>query len=65
MLGTDGYGRSDTRAALRDFFEVDARHIVLATLHTLAQDGAIDRKVAARALKDLDIDPDKPNPLTS
>jgi pyruvate dehydrogenase E1 component len=64
MLGTDGYGRSDSRAALRDFFEVDARHIVLATLHALAQDNMVDDAVAVAALNDLKIDPKKPNPLT-
>ncbi len=63
-LGTDGYGRSDSRAALRDFFEVDARHITLATLHALVQDKKIDAGMAARAVKDLKIDPKKPNPLT-
>ena len=62
MLGTDGYGRSGSRAALRNFFEVDARYITIAALHALAEDGAIDPKVAAAAVKDLDIDPGKPNP---
>jgi pyruvate dehydrogenase E1 component len=65
LLGTDGYGRSDSREALRDFFEVDARHIVLATLHALAQEKKIDAQVAVKAMKDLQIDPKKLNPLTS
>jgi len=65
MLGTDGYGRSDSRAALRDFFEVDARHITLATLHALVQEKQIDAKVAAGAMKDMEIAPDKPDPLTA
>lgn len=64
VLGTDGFGRSETREALRRFFEVDSQCIVVATLYKLAQDGKIDRKVAAQAVKDLGIDPDKPNPMT-
>ena len=62
LLGTDGFGRSDSRAALRDFFEVDARYIALAALQALAAEGDIDRKIARRAIKDLDIDPEKLNP---
>ncbi len=64
-LGTDGFGRSDGRAALRDFFEVDARHIALTTLAELMRDGQIEPKVVARAIKELDIDPEKPNPATA
>jgi len=64
-LGTDGFGRSDDRQGLRDFFEVDARFIALATLAELAQDGQLDRKVVAQALEDLEIDPEKPNPARS
>ena len=64
-LGTDGFGRSEGRAALRDFFEVDAKHIVLATLDDLARDGKIDVKVAQQAIKDLGINPEKPNPALS
>jgi pyruvate dehydrogenase E1 component len=62
-LGTDGYGRSDTRAALRDFFEVDARHIVLAALAGLLGEKRIRPAVFKRALKKLEIDPGKANPL--
>ena len=62
-LGTDGYGRSDTREALRDYFEVDARFIALAALHGLAVDGEIEPEIAAKAIKDLDINPDKVNPV--
>lgn len=61
-LGTDGLGRSDTRVALRDFFEVDAKHIVLATLHAMARKGQISHDVPARAIQDLQIQPDKNNP---
>jgi pyruvate dehydrogenase E1 component len=58
-LGTDGYGRSDTRPALRRFFEVDAEMAVIATLHTLAGKGLIDPKLVSQAIKDLGVDPDK------
>ena len=64
-LGTDGFGRSEGRASLRDFFEVDAKFIVLATLNDLARDGALDTAVVQKAIKDLGIDPEKPNPATS
>jgi pyruvate dehydrogenase E1 component len=64
-LGTDGFGRSEGRAALRDFFEVDAKHIVLATLNDLARDGKIEASVVQKAIKDLGINPDKPNPSIS
>jgi pyruvate dehydrogenase E1 component len=63
-LGTDGFGRSDGRAELRDFFEVDARYIVLAALQRLAGVGAVPGTLPAKALKDLGIDPDKKNPHT-
>jgi pyruvate dehydrogenase E1 component len=58
-LGTDGFGRSDTRARLRRFFEIDAECVTVATLQALAQKGEMDRNVAAQAIKDLNIDPDK------
>jgi len=64
-LGTDGFGRSDSRAALRDFFEVDAKHIVLATLTALAREKQIKREDVQKAIKDLGIDPNKPNPAVS
>ncbi|HVF10267.1 MAG TPA: pyruvate dehydrogenase (acetyl-transferring), homodimeric type [Abditibacteriaceae bacterium] len=64
-LGTDGYGRSDNRGALRDFFEVDARFITLATLTELARAKKIKWSVAQKALKDMEIDPQKLNPLVS
>jgi len=63
-LGTDGFGRSDGRDALRGFFEVDARHITLAALSALARTGAVDAGVARQALKDLEIDASRPNPAT-
>ncbi len=61
-LGTDGFGRSEAREELRDFFEVDAKHIVLATLHALQLEGELDAKSVANAIKDLGIKPDKLNP---
>ncbi len=64
-LGTDGFGRSDGRAALRDFFEVDARFITLATLTELLRDGKIESAVVKKAIKELDINLRKPNPMAS
>ena len=64
-LGTDGFGRSEDRESLRDFFEVDARYIVVATLSALQQQGAIDGKVVAKAITDLGINAEKPNPAVS
>ena len=61
-LGTDGFGRSEDRKSLRQHFEVDARFITLATLAELADAGQLDRKVVAKAIKELDIDPDKKEP---
>jgi pyruvate dehydrogenase E1 component len=62
-LGTDGFGRSDSRAALRDFFEVDHRFIALGALHALSQEGKVEPQTVQKAIKDLDIDPNKPNPV--
>src|SRR6185436_11837306 len=62
-LGTDGFGRSDGRVALRDFFEVDARFITLATLAALLRDKQLDAKVVRKAIDDLNIDPEKANPI--
>jgi pyruvate dehydrogenase E1 component len=64
-LGTDGFGRSEGRAALRDFFEVDAKHITLATLHALAREKKIESKVVNQAIKELGINPEKANPAIS
>ncbi|HRB01871.1 MAG TPA: pyruvate dehydrogenase (acetyl-transferring), homodimeric type, partial [Ilumatobacteraceae bacterium] len=61
-LGTDGFGLSDTRSALREHFEVDARHIVVATLHGLAQDGKVSNEVVAAALLRYGIDTDATDP---
>jgi pyruvate dehydrogenase E1 component len=63
-LGTDGYGRSDTRKRLRRFFEVDRHYVALAALSALAADGTIDRKRVSEAIAKYGIDPSKPNPIT-
>jgi pyruvate dehydrogenase E1 component len=62
-LGTDGFGRSETREALRRFFEVDAESIVIATLGQLARHGRLDAAVARRAIDELGVDPEKAYPL--
>jgi pyruvate dehydrogenase E1 component len=64
-LGTDGFGRSEGRASLREFFEVDARFIAIAVLHELFVDGKVERAALDKAIKDLGINPDKPNPVAS
>jgi pyruvate dehydrogenase E1 component len=63
-LGTDGFGRSDYRRKLRDFFEVDRRYVTLAALTALAADGAFPRERLAEAIATLGIDPAKPDPVT-
>lgn len=62
-LGTDGFGRSDTRERLRRFFEIDAESIVVATLYKLAQQGQVHQKQVAEAIKDLKLDPEKSHPF--
>jgi len=77
-LGTDGFGRSENRESLRDFFEVDAKHIVLATLYALASEKsddnrkdakksgeAVGAKLLEKAIRDLGIDSEKRNPAIS
>ena len=64
VLGTDGFGRSDTREKLRQFFEVDRYYVTIATLQALAEDGKISTEIVTRAIKKFGIDPDKPNPVT-
>jgi len=64
VLGTDGFGRSDTRERLRDFFEVSRNHIALAALHGLQRSGAIEAGVVSAAMAKLGIEPDKADPLT-
>jgi pyruvate dehydrogenase E1 component len=64
-LGTLGFGRSESRIALRDFFEVDAKHIVYTTLFSLLEEGKIDKAVLKKAVKDLKINLKKSNPVNS
>jgi len=64
-LGTDGFGRSEDRASLRDFFEVDARYITAATLSALHRQGDVDAATVQKAFKDLEINPDKVDPAVS
>jgi pyruvate dehydrogenase E1 component len=63
-LGTDGFGRSETRAALRRFFEVDAEHVALAALGRLAREGKVERDLPRRAMEELGLDPEKVDPTT-
>ncbi len=64
VLGTDGFGRSDSRAQLRRHFEVDRYYVVVAALRALADEGKLDLATVKRAMKQYDIDPNKPNPVT-
>ena len=61
-LGTDGFGRSDSRAALRSFFEVDRNYIVIAALKALADEKRVDGKTVSEAIKALGVDPERPVP---
>jgi pyruvate dehydrogenase E1 component len=63
VLGTDGYGRSDTRRKLRKFFEVDRFHVAVAALVALADEGAIGRSRVSEAIAKYGLDPEKPNPV--
>lgn len=64
-LGTDGFGRSESRESLRDFFEVDARYITLAAMSALARRGRMTADMVQKAMRELDISPDKINPMTA
>ncbi|MEO8185952.1 MAG: pyruvate dehydrogenase (acetyl-transferring), homodimeric type [Burkholderiaceae bacterium] len=64
VLGTDGFGRSDTRAKLREFFEVDRRYVTIAALRALADEGSVPASKVAEAIKKYGIDANKPNPVT-
>ena len=63
-LGTDGFGRSDTRENLRHFFEVDRFYIVLTALRALALDGKLEMSMVQDAMVKYNLDPEKPNPRT-
>jgi pyruvate dehydrogenase E1 component len=62
VLGTDGFGRSDTRVKLREFFEVNRHYVAVAALKSLAEDGKIQNEQVSRAIKKYGLDPHKPNP---
>jgi len=64
VLGTDGFGRSDSRAKLREFFEVNRYYVTVAALKALAEDGTIEASVVAQAIAKYGIDQNKPNPVT-
>jgi pyruvate dehydrogenase E1 component len=64
VLGTDGFGRSDSRAALRGFFEVDRRYVAVAALKALADDGAVKAGRVKEAIERYEIDPEAPMPTT-
>jgi pyruvate dehydrogenase E1 component len=64
VLGTDGFGRSDTRAKLREFFEVNRYFVTVAALKSLADAGSIDASVVAKAIEQYGLDPNKPNPVS-
>jgi pyruvate dehydrogenase E1 component len=65
VLGTDGFGRSDSRQALRKHFEVDRYYIAVASLNALMEDGSVSFKTVNGAIKKYGIDPNKNNPLMS
>jgi pyruvate dehydrogenase E1 component len=65
VLGTDGFGRSDTREKLREFFEVNRHYVVVAALKALADEGAVPATKAAEAIKKYGLNPDKPNPASA
>lgn len=64
-LGTDGFGRSDSREALRRHFEVDAEHVALATLTALARENRFDRSKLPQVIQDLKIDPEQVDPVSA
>jgi pyruvate dehydrogenase E1 component len=65
VLGTDGFGRSDTRKRLRKFFEVDRHHIAVAALKALADEQRLPAATVIEALRKYEIDPEKSNPARS
>jgi pyruvate dehydrogenase E1 component len=65
VLGTDGFGRSDTRENLRRFFEVDRFYVVLTALRALVNEGNVEKEIISKAMKKYKIDSDKPSPITA
>jgi pyruvate dehydrogenase E1 component len=61
-LGTDGFGRSDTRPNLRRYFEIDAETVVIATIYGLFERGAVEKQTVEKAIRDMNFDRDKPHP---
>ena len=64
VLGTDGFGRSDTREQLRQFFEVDRHYVTVAALKALADEGQVDKAKVKEAIQKYGLDTNKPNPMT-
>lgn len=64
VLGTDGFGRSDSRENLRSFFEVNRYYIALVALNSLAEEGKIDKSLVSKAIELYHLNPEKPNPLS-
>jgi pyruvate dehydrogenase E1 component len=62
VLGTDGYGRSDSREMLRDFFEINSNNIVRVSAYSLYKNKVIDKKLLTKIYSDMGVDPSKPNP---
>ena len=63
-LGTDGFGRSDTRENLRHFFEIDRYYIVLTAIRALVDNGEVEKNMIEKVMRKYNLDPEKPNPLT-
>ena len=63
-LGTDGFGRSDTRENLRHFFEIDRYYIVLTAVRALVDSGEFEKNMIEKVMKKYNLDPEKPNPIT-
>ena len=63
-LGTDGFGRSDTRENLRHFFEIDRYYIVLTAMRALVDSGEFEKNMIEKVMKKYNLDPEKPNPIT-
>ena len=65
MLGTDGFGRSDSREKLRDFFEIDRRYVVVTALNALREQGKVEASVVRDAINKYGLDPNKTDPVSS
>ena len=63
-LGTDGFGRSETRDALRSFFEVDRYYIVLMAIRSLANENKVGMEIVEKVMNKYNLDPEKPNPIS-